>query len=700
MRRMGRGGQAVDAAGAVFLVLTLVLAISPYRAASAAPPESLPAAPGAQIVATPLPAPTSQPESALPYFPETGYWIGRPEFAAYFQQRGGVATFGYPTSRVFDLLGFPVQFFQRQVLQLGPDGSVRSLNLLDSRLMPYTTIQGSTLPAPDPSVIVNAPSPADSDYAARVVEFVERFAPDEWQGVAVNFGQAFRDTVRLDDAFPEGGGNAALLPLLALEIWGVPISRPQRDPNNAGFVYLRFQRGIMHFDVTHGLTQPLLMADYFKAILTGENLPADLAAQAADSPFLAQLRSSPAAAPDPAWPFAPESPEMPPTGEVLKPRYREPGALLAAVTSPPIQAETATPAGPRVATPVPPVATPTPTATATITPTVLLVTVTPTAIVTPVPKGGFGAVVAGLAQPQLAAAELRGIMDLVGVRWVANVPIDRPADLPSGYHVVEVLSARERPTVAQLRSRTMNNPGAYWLLDNEPNVPQMGNLTPAEYAEGLHHYATVLPQADPEARLVGPSILNFDYTCFGCGGFTLGQTWVDQLRSEYQTRYGMEPPFAVWSLHTYDLDWRPGRQPHVNWQVQARQLVRLRQYLDAVPALRGRPIWLTEFASLWGFGGFAITAEGCPAGANCLTPGDYPYETAAMTLFLEQFADWLDRNAARYNIERWFVFATHKYQDGWATQPNGMRLIDGQQPQGPLTPMGETYRNLAFRPTS
>src|SRR5262249_1496638 len=51
-------------------------------------------------------------------------------------------------------------------------------------------------------------------------------------------------------------------------------------------IYQRFQRGIMHFDKTCGCTQGLLLADYLKSLVTGQNLPADLAAQAATSPLL------------------------------------------------------------------------------------------------------------------------------------------------------------------------------------------------------------------------------------------------------------------------------------------------------------------------------------------------------------------------------------------------------------------------------
>ncbi|HEX2986821.1 MAG TPA: hypothetical protein VHS06_01430, partial [Chloroflexota bacterium] len=93
-------------------------------------------------------------------------------------------------------------------------------------------------------------------------------------------------------AFPNGGGSDGLLALINLEIWGLPTSKPTMDPANSNFVYLRFQRGIMHFDRTTGLTQGILLADYMKSLITGQNLPGDLAAEANTSALYLQYNNS------------------------------------------------------------------------------------------------------------------------------------------------------------------------------------------------------------------------------------------------------------------------------------------------------------------------------------------------------------------------------------------------------------------------
>ena len=221
------------------------------------------------------------------YFSDTGFRIDDDQIWDYFVKRGRARTFGLPTSRTFTLLGAKTQFFQRQVVQAGRDG-VRTLNLLDDGFLPYTTINGSTFPPADAAVTAGAPRAGTPNYGSAAVEFVKKQAPDAFDGQPTAFLETFSTTVTLADAFPDGGGDEGLLPLLDLEIWGLPTSKPMRDPHNNNFVYLRFQRGIMHYDGACRCTQGLLLADRLKTLITGQGLPDDLAAQAADSRFLGQ----------------------------------------------------------------------------------------------------------------------------------------------------------------------------------------------------------------------------------------------------------------------------------------------------------------------------------------------------------------------------------------------------------------------------
>lgn len=235
------------------------------------------------------------------YFAQTGFRVDNDAFWDYFQKRGGTRVFGYPTSRTFAFNGFTSQFFQRAVFQLGPNGQVRLVNLLDPGLLPYTSFNGAQMPAIDSSVISAAPPPGSANYGTAIIDFVHAQAPNTFDGRAVNFSTTFDTSVTLATAYPQGGGDAGLLPGLNLELWGAPTSRPAYDPSNRNFVYQRFQRGIMHYDVGCNCTQGILLADYLKAIIVGRNLPADLAEQAKASPYLRQYNPA-----RPSWVDRPE----------------------------------------------------------------------------------------------------------------------------------------------------------------------------------------------------------------------------------------------------------------------------------------------------------------------------------------------------------------------------------------------------------
>ena len=216
-------------------------------------------------------------------FAQTGYRIDRDSFWDYFSHRGGVTSFGYPVSRDFQFEGCTSQFFQRLIMQQCGTQGVGTVNLLDDGLLPYTTMNGSTFPSADIGLTSAAPKVNSPNYATAILDYVHKTAQDSFDGQPVKFQSTFFNTISPDIA---GTKDPNILGLLDLEIWGAPISGPAYDPTNHNFIYQRFQRGIMHYDKVCGCTQGLLLADYLKALLTGDNLPGDLAAQAASSPLL------------------------------------------------------------------------------------------------------------------------------------------------------------------------------------------------------------------------------------------------------------------------------------------------------------------------------------------------------------------------------------------------------------------------------
>lgn len=196
-------------------------------------------------------------------YPQTGYRIDGDPFLEYVAAYGGVETFGFPVSRAVPFLGCTTQFFQRHVLQRCADGPVRPMNLLDPGLLDVRSINFSAFPAHD-------------------LAHLRATLPDAFEDLPVDFFSTFVNTV------PDAPRDPALTVLANLEVWGFPTSRPAFDPQNHGFVYQRFQRGIMHFSQVDRATRGVLLGDWFKAVLTGDDLPADLAQQMQGSPFLRQ----------------------------------------------------------------------------------------------------------------------------------------------------------------------------------------------------------------------------------------------------------------------------------------------------------------------------------------------------------------------------------------------------------------------------
>ena len=174
-------------------------------------------------------------------------------------------------------------------MQRLPNGTVATLNLLDPGLMPATHINGATFPAADPTIVAATPPTSDPEYATDIVRFTQTYTPNDYAGQPVNFLNTFLGTVTLETAFPNGGGDPALLPLLNLEIWGAVTSAPRTDPNNRDFIYQRFQRGIMHYHADCLCTEQILLADWFKSVMTGSVMQSPDTASASLSATLGSL---------------------------------------------------------------------------------------------------------------------------------------------------------------------------------------------------------------------------------------------------------------------------------------------------------------------------------------------------------------------------------------------------------------------------
>jgi hypothetical protein len=94
--------------------------------------------------------------------------------------------------------------------------------------------------------------------------------------VVLGFDRAYFGTVTCADAYPDQPCPQNLVELLNLEMWGLPISGPALDPADRQFAYQSFQRGVLQMNMNTDLVEAVLLADWWKSLITGEILPPDL----------------------------------------------------------------------------------------------------------------------------------------------------------------------------------------------------------------------------------------------------------------------------------------------------------------------------------------------------------------------------------------------------------------------------------------
>lgn len=96
-----------------------------------------------------------RPSANVEYFPKTGHNV-KGEFLKFFQERGGLAIFGFPITEEFDLDGRTVQYFQRVRMELHPENGPdyrAQLGLLGEELNKHEPPIGES----------NRPPPGDPD---------------------------------------------------------------------------------------------------------------------------------------------------------------------------------------------------------------------------------------------------------------------------------------------------------------------------------------------------------------------------------------------------------------------------------------------------------------------------------------------------------------------------------------------------------
>jgi hypothetical protein len=102
------------------------------------------------------------------------------------------------------------------------------------------------------------------------------------------------------------------------------------------------------------------------------------------------------------------------------------------------------------------------------------------------------------------------------------------------------------PSGSALQAIVDANPGALWVIGNEPDRRiYQDSLEPQVYAIAYHDLYHQIKNADPTARLVAGSIVQ---------PTPLRLQYLNMVLQEYRTRYGEEMPVDAWNIHAFILN--------------------------------------------------------------------------------------------------------------------------------------------------
>ncbi|HSD83681.1 MAG TPA: hypothetical protein VLG46_07475, partial [Anaerolineae bacterium] len=143
----------------------------------------------------------------------------------------------------------------------------------------------------------------------------------------------------------------------------------------------------------------------------------------------------------------------------------------------------------------------------------------------------------------LAALNLGWYLD-----WHTALTPTRPNNAEY-YQVVRIHTAIDggftfTPPTSTLQAAVLANPGAIWLIGNEPDSPAQDGLLPELYARAYHHLYGLIKSYDATAQI-------------GAGGIVqptpLRLQYLDRVLAAYRAYYSQTLPADLWNVHTYIL---------------------------------------------------------------------------------------------------------------------------------------------------
>jgi len=192
------------------------------------------------------------------------------------------------------------------------------------------------------------------------------------------------------------------------------------------------------------------------------------------------------------------------------------------------------------------------------------------------------------------------------LNWRVMVSPPQPAGIRFA-QMVRIHADGFRPALDVITEAARANPGALWLIGNEPDVIWQDNATPEQYAASYGTLYGAIKAADPTAQVA-------------IGGVSqptpLRMAYLDRILAAYKTQFGREMPVDVWNVHAFILreerdSWGVGIPPgmevdrgqlyeisdHADMAIFERQITDFRRWM-AERGLRDKPLIVTEYGVL------------------------------------------------------------------------------------------------------
>ncbi|MDD5368736.1 MAG: hypothetical protein PHQ40_06620 [Anaerolineaceae bacterium] len=271
--------------------------------------------------------------------------------------------------------------------------------------------------------------------------------------------------------------------------------------------------------------------------------------------------------------------------------------------------------------------------------------------------------------------------------------------LPPGVEYIRVLRVSDGsyPAVlASLPALVQANPGAVWLVGNEPDrVQYQDSVTPEVYGERFFELANVIRTNDPTARLgfatiVQPTPIRLLY---------LDRAWIRLVQLAH-SQAAASNLIDIWSIHAFILNETPSWGADIPPGMEAdRALAVARSFSDTHSNVlfndgiiafrrwlndkgeRNKPLWITEYGSLFPS---TIPELGVPDSATV----SFMLGTFDFLLSAQDATTGLPTDGNRL-VQRWFWYSLNDHRDNF-----GGSLFDpdiGNQ----ITPVGQAFMDYS-----